>query len=161
MPKSDTKTAANRKDLFSGLVFVGIAALFAGHSMVHTIGTPLRMGPGFFPLIVSLLMGMMGLIVILQAFRSARAEDPEEDQHPIPWRGALLTLGGPIVFALTITGLGLVPATALIVIMGAFASRDMTWRGAVLSTVLVTLGCLAIFAWGLGLPLRLFGTWIL
>ena len=161
MPKSDTKTTANRKDLYSGLVFVGIAALFAAHSMVHTIGTPLRMGPGFFPLIVSLLMGALGLIIILQAFRNGEPAETGENEHPIPWRGAFLTLGGPIVFALTITGLGLVPATALVVIMGAFASRDMTWRGAVLSTALVTLACIAIFTWGLGLPLRLFGSWIL
>lgn len=156
----DTKTAARRKDLYAGLTFVVVAALFAGHSMLHDIGTPLRMGPGFFPLVVSLLLGAMGLAIVLRPLCTGIREMGNDGRHPMPWRGALLILGGPVVFSLTIVGLGLIPATAMVVLMGAFASPDMTWRGAVLSTLLVTVGCLAIFYWGLGLPLRLLGTWI-
>ncbi len=160
MSQSAPKTELNRKELYSGLAFVGIALLFAGHSLLHTIGTPLRMGPSFFPLTISILMGVMGLAIVVQALREGKEHESEEPHHPIPWRGAMLVLGGPILFALTVTGLGLVPATAIVVITGAFASRDMTWPGAILSTVLVTSGCVVIFSWALGLPIRLLGTWI-
>jgi hypothetical protein len=68
-------------------------------------------------------------------------------------------LPAPIVFGATVRGLGLVGATALVVLLSAFASRRVSPGFAVVLAVSLTLFCVAIFHYGLGLPIRLFGPW--
>ena len=71
-----------------------------------------------------------------------------------------MILAAPVVFGLTVRGLGLVPALALVVLISAFASRRMSLWLAVALTVGLTVFCVLVFSLGLGLPLRLFGPWL-
>jgi hypothetical protein len=78
----------------------------------------------------------------------------------IPWRGILLIVVAPVVFGLTVRGLGLVASIALVVAISAFASQRMSARLAVMLTVGLTLFCVLVFRIGLGLPLKLVGPWL-
>ena len=78
-----------------------------------------------------------------------------------PWRGIVLVLAAPVVFGLTVRGLGLVPAVMLVALISAFASQRMPVLLAFVLSVALTIFCVVVFSIGLGLPLRLFGPWLL
>lgn len=150
----------NVKDAASGVIFLVIAAWFAIGTTDLTIGTPLRMGPGFFPLMLAAILALLGVIILVQAFGHTSAP-----MKAVPWRGAFLILGAPIVFGMTVRGfpplgipaLGLVPSVALTVLLASWASRKMTVGLSIILTVLLTVFCLAVFQRALGLPVPPFG----
>lgn len=146
---------ANRKDLSAGLLFVAIAALFAAGTIDLDLGTPLKLGPGAFPLLLAGVLALLGLIIVAKAFRA-----PGADIVAMPWRGIALIVVAPIVFGLTVRGLGLAAAIALVVAVSAYASRRMSWKLAIALIVGLTIFCVLVFHVGLGLPVRLVGPWL-
>ncbi|HJR21292.1 MAG TPA: tripartite tricarboxylate transporter TctB family protein [Dongiaceae bacterium] len=146
---------ANSKDLSAGLLFIAIAALFAAGTIELDLGTPLRLGPGAFPLLLAGVLALLGLIIVAQAFRR-----PTAHVVAVPWRGVFLIVAAPVLFGLTVRGLGLVASLALIVAVSAFASQRMSLKLAAALTVGLTIFCLLVFNVGLGLPLRLVGPWL-
>jgi Tripartite tricarboxylate transporter TctB family len=146
---------ANTKDVSAGLLFVAIAALFALGTQDLDFGAARKLGPGAFPLLLAAVLGLLGLIIVVQAFRN-----PVTHQMVIPWRGILLIIAAPVLFGLTVRGLGLIASIALVVIISAFASQRMSAKLAVMLTVGLTLFCVLVFSIGLGLPLRLVGPWL-
>lgn len=146
---------ANSKDLSAGLLFIAIAALFAAGTMELDLGTPLRLGPGAFPLLLAGVLALLGLIIIAQAFRH-----PAAHAVAVPWRGIFMIVAAPVLFGLTVRGLGLVASVALIVAVSAFASQRMSLKLAIALTVGLTIFCVLVFNVGLGLPLRLVGPWL-
>lgn len=146
----DTKNAA------SGGIFILIAAWFAWETTELQIGTPLRMGPGFFPLLLAGVLALLGLIILIKAFLKSPT-----DFGAVPWRGAFFILIAPIVFGMTVRGfaplaippLGLVPSTAAAVFIASLASRRSTIAMALTLTVVLTVFCLITFQRLLGLPI--------
>ena len=146
---------ANRKDLSAGLLFIAIAALFAVGTIDLDLGTPLKLGPGAFPLLLAGVLALLGLIIVANAFRT-----PGADIVAMPWRGIVLIVVAPIVFGLTVRGLGLAAGIALVVAVSAYASRRMTWKLTIALIVGLTIFCVLVFHVGLGLPVRLVGPWL-
>jgi hypothetical protein len=145
----------NRNELAAGAIFVALGLAFGAESILSLpIGSALRMGPGYFPLVLSGLLVVAGAAI---AFRSIGQAPSTE--RPFPWRGLAVLLPAPVVFGVTIRGLGLVGATALVGLISAFASRRVSPRLAILLAIGLTAFCVAIFHYGLGLPIRLFGPW--
>ena len=68
-------------------------------------------------------------------------------------------MAAPIVFGVTVRGLGLVLALVLVAGIAAYASRRMTHRLAFLLAVGLTLFCVLVFSYALGLPFERFGPW--
>jgi hypothetical protein len=146
----------NRKDAAAGVLFVAFGLLFGANAYTNLdLGTNLRMGPGYFPLLLSVALVILGFAIFFHAFT---IED--EAWGPIPWRGLFFILLGPIGFGLTLAGLGLVPALAIIAFLTSFASMRMNPLLAVALTAGLTLFCVAVFSWGLGSPIRLWGPWM-
>jgi hypothetical protein len=143
------------RDFLSGLIFVAIGALFVVGARELEVGSALRMGPGFFPLALAGILMLLGVVIAARSF----AQNPAP-LGAIPWRGTVLILTAPVVFGLTVRGLGLVAAVALSVLIAAFASRRTNVRFASLLTLGLTAFCVLVFSYGLGLPLRLRGPWL-
>jgi hypothetical protein len=151
----DLPTKLNVKDIGAGVIFIAIGLAFGAGALSLPLGTALRMGPGYFPLILAGLLVALGLAIVVYGLgHSAPAG------HAVPWRGLMLILAAPVVFGLTVRGLGLAPALALVALLSAFASRRMSVWLALALTVGLTLFCVLVFSFGLGLPLRLFGPWL-
>lgn len=146
---------ANSKDLSAGLLFIAVAALFAVGTLDLDLGTPLKLGPGAFPLLLAGALGLLGLIIVAQAFRN-----PVAHAMTMPWRGIVLIVLAPILFGLTVRGLGLVVSIAIVVAVSAYASHRMSARLAVVLVGALTLFCVLVFNVGLGLPVRLIGPWL-
>jgi hypothetical protein len=146
----------NLRDALAGLIFILIGASFALSTRSIEIGTAFRMGPGYFPLLLSGLLILIGWVIAL----SAIANGTNESLGPVPWRGLVLVLAAPVVFGLTVRRLGLVPAIAITSVLAVYASRRAGTRLAAVMAAGLTLFCLAVFTYGLRLPLPLFGPWL-
>jgi hypothetical protein len=140
-------------DLFSGLMFLGVSALF-GFTALSTleIGTPGVMGPGFFPIMVSLALAGLAVAIIV----GARSGAPCAPRKPIAWRAVVCVIGAPVAFGLSVRALGLVPALLIAVTIGVLASRKMTAARGALIVGGMTVFCVAIFSFGIGLSVELF-----
>ncbi|WP_224001819.1 tripartite tricarboxylate transporter TctB family protein [Aureimonas sp. SA4125] len=144
------------KDILSGLIFLGFGAAFAITALGYPMGTALRMGAGFFPFALGLILCVIGLAVLVKGFLH---RGPAEDLGTIPWRGAVLILSALTFFGLCVRGLGLLPTLFVTVLASALASRTLApWAAVALATAM-TLICYVIFVRGLGVVVPLFGPW--
>lgn len=143
----------NKKDLGAALVFALIAGFFAIDSVrTLRIGSTLQMGPGYFPLALSIVLFAIVVVILIRAFR---VEDVSFGTWP--WRAIFLIILGPILFSVSIRGLGLVPSAFLVALITSFASRRMTPLFAIVLAASISLFCWAVFVWGIGLPMPVFG----
>ena len=130
--------------------------VFAVLSTGYEVGSPVRMGPGYFPLVLGImLVGLGGLVAV----RGVLFGDGEAI-GVVPWRAIVLLIAAIIIFGVTVRGLGLVPSTLIAVLLSARASRRATLMSVVLVSVGLTALCVLVFAVALNLRLTLIGPWI-
>jgi hypothetical protein len=145
------------KDLLSGLIFIGLGLAFGYAALGYEIGIALRMGPGYFPLVLSGIMVLLGVVISVQSFATGSDVTPI---GRVPWFALMLIIGALIFFGVTVRGLGLVPALFVTTFMSAFASERTGLVAAFVLAACLTLISFLIFVWALGLPLRVFGPWL-
>jgi len=149
-------TRISRDDLFAGAIFIGIGAFFCIESLNYDLGSPLRMGPGFLPLALGVLLSTLGLAVAIAGLRNPR----DATGDPPSWRAIILILGAIGLFGFTIRGIGFVPGVFTVAFLSAFASRLTNWFGAaVIATGLTVLSTL-VFIIGLRLQVPMIGPWL-
>ncbi|MCZ0962796.1 tripartite tricarboxylate transporter TctB family protein, partial [Paracoccus benzoatiresistens] len=59
-PKDDT-------DIVAGLFFMALAAFFGWQALGLEMGTSIRMGPGYFPIVLSGLLFLLGAVILFKA----------------------------------------------------------------------------------------------
>jgi hypothetical protein len=57
----------SQKDFFSGLMFMGVGVAFAWGATTYSVGSGARMGPGYFPLMLGVLMAILGAAITFKA----------------------------------------------------------------------------------------------
>jgi hypothetical protein len=145
------------KDLLAGLIFIGFGLAFGYATLGYEIGTAYRMGPGYFPIVLSGIMVLLGVVITVQSFASGPDATPVGG---VPWLALVLVLGGIVFFGVTVRGLGLAPALFVTTFLSAFASERTGVVGALIMAAGLVAISLAIFVWALGLPLRVVGPWL-
>jgi hypothetical protein len=145
----------NPKDFFTGILLLVIAAVFAYGLLDLKIGTAYRMGPGYFPLVLTGLLTTFALAILINGFTS-----DGEPVGAIPWRALFIVTLSVVSYGATLKGLGLVPALALTVFLSTFAGDRWDAKAAIGVTIALVAACFAIFVKGLGLPLSPFGPWV-
>ncbi|HEY6917720.1 MAG TPA: tripartite tricarboxylate transporter TctB family protein [Tabrizicola sp.] len=143
-------------DALAGVLFILFGLLFGVQSLGLEIGTAFRMGPGYFPLVLSGILILLGLLIIASAIHDRGSEGI----GTLAWRGLFFILPAPIFFGLTVRGLGFVPAIFLTTLIAALASLKMRLPWALLLAAGVTIFATVVFSYGLGLPFRRFGPWL-
>lgn len=144
----------NKKDMASGLFFVAAGLLYGGIALsTLPFGSALRMGPGYFPLILSSLMVMLGAIISLRSLKSG----PGTAFGVMPWRGLLLILLATVIFAAFIDDLGMVPGLLLTTFIATLASKEVTWQRSLIATLFITIFCTLVFSYAVRLPIPVIG----
>ncbi|MQB11129.1 MULTISPECIES: tripartite tricarboxylate transporter TctB family protein [Agrobacterium] len=138
-----------------GAIFIGFGAFFALQSFGLDLGTTFRMGPGYFPLVLAIVLILLGSVIF---FRATRVQG--DVIGAIAWRGIFFILPAPIFFGFTVRGLGFVPALFFSALIAAFASHKMSPLMAVVISAAITVFSVAVFNYGLGLPFQRFGPWL-
>ena len=136
------------KDFFAGLLFIafGIAAIVIGSG--YALGTAARMGPGYFPRILGILLIALGAALSLRALRLTGP--------PIPafkWRPLLIVLGSVAVFGLILNHVGVVFSTIFLIVTASAASHEFRLRESLIAAV--ALAALAVGVFVIGLKLQL------
>ena len=91
------------RDLIAGLIFVAFGLAFAGTALTYDLGSALRMGPGYFPLVLGGLLVLLGLAIAAEGCCAAR----DAPIGPIPWRGLLFLTAAVLVFGFFVRRLGI------------------------------------------------------
>lgn len=149
------RQSADIPNIVCGAIFILFGAFFAYQSTQMDIGRAVKMGPGYFPLLVAVVLILLGAIIVFQAFRV--------DHGPIghvAWRGLAFILPTPIFFGLTVQGLGFIAAIFFTALIASFASERMRPLRAVIIAAGVTAFSTLVFVNGLGLPFRMIGPWL-
>ena len=142
-----------RKDLLAGAIFVGFGLAFALTALTYEVGSPLRMGPGFFPLVLGGLLVVLGALIAVTGLVAA----DDSEIGTVPWRALVLLLAAVLLFGFTVRDLGLVPALFLSVLLAAFAGRRVHPVQAVVIAASLTALSVLIFVYALQLRLSLLG----
>ncbi len=109
----------SEKDFFSGLMFLLVGIAFAWGSSSYSIGTGARMGPGYFPMVLGVLLAVLGLIVTITALN---VETPDGDPvGSIAWKPLIFIIAGTLVFGASIGGLPSIGLPPMGLIFGIFA----------------------------------------
>lgn len=149
----------NPKDVIAGLLLMVTAAIFALLTADLPMGSAIRMGPGYFPLVLAGLLGLLGLIVLVTGLRYPDEGTPVH-LAALPWRALILVTLSVFVFGLGIRPLGLGPSIGLAVFISALASHRFHLGTALILTALMVAFAWAVFIKGLGLPLPMLGPWL-
>ena len=136
---------ASQKDFVSGLMFMTVGGAFAWGAVDYEIGNAARMGPGYFPFMLGLILIVLGALVAFNAFKSG---PPGGDKiGAIAWRPLVFILGANLLFGALLVGLPSlgIPAFGLIVaIFGLVILAGYAREGASLKDSLILASALSI-----------------
>ncbi|MDW9500541.1 hypothetical protein CN074_31930 [Sinorhizobium medicae] len=141
-------------DFFSGLIFLGVGVFAIVQAIDYPLGTLRTMGPGYFPILVAVLLCGIGMTLVGKS-AAGEAENPVT----VSLWPLLVVLAGLLAFALTLLKAGLFVAIVLLVmIVGGASGKYRPLASAVLALALAA-ACVAIFVLALGQQLPVFGEW--
>ncbi len=143
------------KDFLSGLMFVafGLAALYFGQHLA--VGTPVRMGPGYVPRMLSLILLALGVVVCIMALVSG--SEPVERPK---WKPITLVTLGIVCFALLFERAGLIPALIVLVMISSLAGEEFKLTEVIGNIVVLSILCTIVFKVGLGMNISVVqGIW--
>ena len=109
----------SQKDFFSGLMFMGVGTAFAWGATTYNVGAGARMGPGYFPLMLGVLMAILGIAV---TFKSLVIETPGGDKiGKWAWKPLVYIIAANLIFGIFLGGLPSIKLPAMGMIAGIYA----------------------------------------
>lgn len=144
----------NAKDFWTGIVYIAFGSAALVLSRDYGMGTAAKMGPAYFPTILSGILIAIGIISLIRSFL--------QEGSPVgalAGRGLVLVISSTVLFGLIIRGAGLIIALPLLVIMSCFASPRFRWTHSLALAAGLTAFCIVVFQKGLGVPLPILGSW--
>ncbi len=144
----DVRVRSPRDLLFAlFLIAVGLVGLLGARDLA--IGETLRMGPGYFPMVLSVLLLAFGAVI---GASSVVVEGPPLGRWA--WWPMEVVVGAIVLFGLVVERLGLALTTGALVVVSSLAAPERRWPEVLLFAVLLAAGCVVAFHTLLGLPLR-------
>ncbi len=156
----------SQKDFFSGLMFSAVGIAFAWGATTYSVGTGARMGPGYFPLMLGVLLAILGAVIIFKSL-VVETEDGEKIGS-IAWKPLGFIIGANLAFGLLLGGLpkfgipamGLIAAIYALVFIASLAGDRFKFKEViVLATILAVFSYFA-FIWLLKLQFPVWPTFI-
>ena len=143
----------SERDFWSGLMFLVVGIVFAVGARNYPLGVSARPGPGYFPLLLSIIMAILGAIVM---FKALTIETEGGDKiGSIAWKPLVIIVAAIAVFATAITPLGMVVTIPILIFITSLAGDEFGWKGVLANSIVLTFGSWVIFIWGLKLTIPL------
>jgi hypothetical protein len=146
----------NPKDFWTGALYLAFGAVVLWIARDYPIGSAGRMGPGYFPTVLAVLLMGIGAYILVKGF--ARGGEP---LGRFAWRGASFIIAATVAFGYLLERAGLVIALLVLIFGSAAASTQfrLEWKAGLLALGLVVF-CVLVFVKGLGVSMPLLGSWI-
>jgi hypothetical protein len=156
----------SQKDFYSGVMFMAVGLAFAWGATTYTIGEGARMGPGYFPLVLGLLLAALGAFVLFEA-----VVVETEDGEPIgawAWRPLGFIIAANLLFGVLLGGLPSIglPAMGMIVaiygltLVSALASAEFNLKEVLILATILSIGSYLAFILLLKLQFQVWPTFI-
>jgi len=140
----------NQRAFAAGVLFLAFAVFFFVTAQNYPAGTAARMGPGYFPRLLAIVLAVIGLVVTLGAITSTA---DRQVLRRWDFKGLAWITGSVVLFGALLFPLGLVGALFVLIMVSSRASHEFTWSGALANAAVLIALCLAVFVYGLGLQL--------
>lgn len=143
------------KDFLSGAMFIafGLLALYFGQKLA--VGTPVRMGPGYVPRMLALIMMSLGAVICIVAL-VAGGELVEKPK----WKPITLVTIGIVCFALLFERAGLLPALVVLILISSLGGEEFKLKEVIGNIVVLSILCTLVFKVGLGMNITILrGVW--
>lgn len=154
----------NPKDFWGGALFAAIGLMFAviargvsvGERVLlagYTMGTPARMGPGFFPFWLGVLLVLLGVAISIAGLRAARTSEGRLERFHV--KELAFVLGAICLFGILLKPIGMLLAGMLLVMGASMGSATFDARKSFLLALFLVVFCALVFVEGLKLPIPL------
>ncbi|MBY0269917.1 MAG: tripartite tricarboxylate transporter TctB family protein [Burkholderiales bacterium] len=140
----------SQENFWSGVMFItfGLAAIFIAQD--YPFGSSSRMGPGYFPTWLGIILTLLGIAISVTGFKVQG-----EGIGKFAWKAMAFLSTAFVLFGWAIDRIGFVPAMFIIIFLAA-AGRDFRIKEVLVSSIVLVIGCWALFIKGLELPFPLF-----
>ena len=141
----------SQKDFFSGLMFMGVGVAFAWGATTYNVGNGARMGPGYFPLYLGVLMTILGAII---TFQSLVVETIGGDKiGKWAWKPLFFIILANLVFGVLLAGLpsmgipamGMIIAIYALVFIASMAEEGWKFRTTLILATVLAIGSYVAF----------------
>lgn len=156
----------SQKDFFSGLMFTAAGVAFAVGAQSYTVGSAARMGPGYFPLMLGIILAILGVAITFNAL-VVHTEDGDKVGHFV-WKPIIFVLGANLAFGILLGGLpsiglppmGLMLAIVVLTFIASLAGDEFKLRDVAILSVVLAIGSYVAFIWLLKLNMPVWPTFI-
>lgn len=147
----------SQKDFFSGLLFIAVGIAFAWGATNYKVGDAARMGPGYFPLLLGVLMAIVGIAV---TFTALVVETEDGDKvGKFAWKPLFFIILSNLVFGLLLGGLpsiglpymGMSAAIIALTFIAALAGEEFKFKEVLILAIVLAVSCYITFIWALKL----------
>jgi len=156
----------SQKDFFSGVMFSVVGIAFAWGATTYNVGDGARMGPGYFPLMLGVLMTFLGLLIM---FNSLVVETEGGDRiGKWAWKPICYILGANLAFGVLLGGLpsikvpamGMIAAIYALVIIASLAGERFKLKEVLILATILAVGSYLAFIVLLKLQIPVWPTFI-
>jgi len=140
----------SQKDFASGLMFILVGLSFSFVARGYSMGTAAKMGPGYFPFWLGIVLAILGALVLWGSL-SSKAENDQLARWDL--KILLWILGSVVLFGLLLKPLGMVLSVVVLVLVSSMASHEFSWKGAVLNAIILVIISLGAFVYGINLQM--------
>lgn len=147
-------------DLMAGGTFVVLGLAFAIGGSRYDVGTALKMGSGYVPILLGSILTVLGLVIVVASFRGVDPAVANAERGAVPWQRMGLLLASIMFFGFTVRGLGLGPSLFVTTFVAALAGHDTKPLRALVIAAGLTGLCLVVFVALLQLRLPVLGDWL-
>lgn len=136
----------NAKDFYAGVLFTLVGSAFGWGALGHTLGTSARMGPGYFPLLLGVLLALLGGVMMVRAV--VVQTDRVEAVGAWAWKPLVAIIAANLLFGvalgglprLNISALGLMAGIVLLTFVASLGGERFNFKEtALLATALAAL----------------------
>ena len=140
----------HNRDFLAGLLFLVIGGIGFYVALSYPFGTLQRMGPGYFPRILSGILIAFGIITLVRGLKSGARV-----RGSWGWLPLLMLTVALLAFGFLMEHVGMIPALVVMFFTAAFAGKEFKFLEVLVLTAIMCLAAAAIFIWGLKLPYKL------
>ncbi len=156
----------SQKDFFAGLMFMGVGLAFAWGATTYNVGTGARMGPGYFPLMLGVLMAVLGAVI---TFKALVVETVGGDKiGKWAWKPLFYIIAANVVFgvllagvpALKIPAFGLIAAIYAVTFIASMAEAGWKVKNTLILATVLAIGSYLAFVLALKLQFPVWPSFI-
>ncbi|MBC7391778.1 MULTISPECIES: tripartite tricarboxylate transporter TctB family protein [unclassified Variovorax] len=156
----------SQKDFFSGLMFAITGIAFAWGATTYNVGSGARMGPGYFPLMLGVVMSAIGLVIIFTALTVETSDGEKIGRWA--WKQVVFILLANFAFGVLLGGLpsiglpamGLIVAIYALTLISSLAGNEFNLVKVIVLATVLAAGSYVAFILALKLQIQVWPTFI-